>query len=398
MKDNRIFGNSGEVVFLYFALKPLYIMNSGTMQIADFVLVGSVLIFLLKTHGRIHLERKGKSLLLFFGLLVGYQFIDNCIWMVFSGDLRMPRNTLFYIFNLLAFATCIVIGEEIGTSKLKMLVGSGSFVSVLITAAGFIFFPGRGARSTSFFNNPNQLGYYAVVMLTVCILCKSELGKWKRMIIFIVALWAMAASLSKAAILAGFGLMLAYIFWGQRKKTYKQFAICATLIVVFCVAIYVIFYSENSFIVSNNSLYAIRYRILNMRNERDSNLISGRGYGRIFELGVNFIWGMGEGGYERFISMHGLEVHSTFVSLFTCYGLLGLGGYIYIFAKCIGKHKKARDNLVLLLGLFLYSITHNGIRNTLVWLILAVVFLDSHEFSSEVKVIRFEANNVMTGG
>ena len=56
--------------------------------------------------------------------------------------------------------------------------------------------------------------------------------------------------------------------------------------------------------------------------ENDTALGTGRGYNRIFEMD-HFVFGMGEGGYDRFSSLNGMEAHSSYVTLFVSYGVVG---------------------------------------------------------------------------
>ena len=107
--------------------------------------------------------------------------------------------------------------------------------------------------------------------------------------------------------------------------------------------------------------------------ENDSSLSTGRGYSRVWEIGYHFLWGKGEGAYYRFQIMTGLEVHSTFVNILVSYGLIGFAAYVYLIMKPMLHKGETVRNLACFSGLFLYFFTHNGIRNTLLWILLAVV-------------------------
>ena len=374
-------GSLGEaiVVLLYFALKPLYLGASGSLQISDIVLLLSLGYLIIKEKGRIRFGQKYISVIKVFTYMLIYQAIVNVIWSIITGDEGMNRHDLYYIFNYFAFVGCIYIGENVGIDNVKQAIGIGSFFAVLVTAVGLLLFRGLGSRSTGFFNNPNQLGYFAVIMLTVIALCKDYLNKLQVSTILFISFWSAIASLSKAAIIAYFAEIIMLILFYQNNRSVKRLAAELGLLLIIGVLIYLLFYSNNRMILGNRTLLQMRYRIKYMAQENDSGLAYGRGYARVWEMLPHILWGTGEGAYDRFVVKHATEVHSTFISLLTCYGLIGLFGYLYIFKKCLGSRKQFFQSMTVMLGLFLYAMTHNGIRNTLLWMILALLLLNTNQ-------------------
>ena len=375
------------VLLLYFALKPLYLGASGFLQISDIVLLLSLVYLILRVQGKIGFTQEGFSVLKTFAIMLVYQAIVNVIWGFITKDQGMNWHDLYYIFNFIAFSSCVYIGQRVGIEKLKRAVGIGSFIAVLITAVGMVFFGGLGTRSTGFFNNPNQLGYFAVIMLTVIALCKDYMRKIEIGTVLFISFWAAIASLSKAAILAYFVEVIVLLLFYQNDRSAKRLIVEFALLAAVGAGIYYLFFSDSRYVLGNSTLYEMRYRILYMSEENDSNLAYGRGYARVFEMLPHIIWGTGEGAYDRFIARHGTEVHSTFISLLTCYGLIGLGGYLIIFKKCMGKRKIFIQNAIAMSGMFLYAITHNGIRNTLLWIIMAILFLGVSARETEETVL-----------
>ena len=278
---------------------------------------------------------------------------------------------------MLAFATVIYISQELSIASIKRAIGIGSLFAVIITAIGLIIFSNDEVRSVGFFNNPNQLGYFSVIMLTVIALCKEEMKKSHIMIVFVLSFWAVLVSLSKAAILAYFVEIIVLVLFYQNNFSVKRIVFELVVILIVSLGVYLLFFSNNSVIVSNPLLFEIRERIINMSNENDSSLAYGRGYARVGEMASHIIWGTGEGAYDRFDIRHGVEVHSTFVSLLTCYGLIGLLGYLTLIKNAMGKGSAFWNSLFVLSGLLLYSITHNGIRNTLFWILLALIYVNN---------------------
>ena len=371
----------GLIVLTYFALKPLYLTESGMMQISDILLIACLGVLLLRARGTVSFERGSYELLLFFLVLVIFQGVVNFTFGIFTGDKVMPRHTLYYVFNLIAFGFTIWIGEQIGLYRLKLSLAYGCFASLCVTAVGLLVVNNIGTRSTGFFNNPNQLGYFSVIAITTLGLCWNEYPKLLRYAVAGLALWAMIVSLSKAAFVAFFAEMVVLLFFINRRRTARGFALQAIVLLFVVTALFLLLFSENTVLLQVPLFQELRNRMLNMMTENDSSLAEGRGYARVLEMLPNIIWGTGEGAYDRFVVRHDTEVHSTFISILTCYGVIGLVGYLAIFRRCMGRMGTFFRNLLLCSGLLLYSLTHNGIRNTLLWILMAVMFLQTREGS-----------------
>ena len=207
-------------------LKPLYFWESGTVQIADLVLTVGLLFYVFIKHGRIVINRSSAIALQYLFLVILYQTIVNCLWYFFIRESSLLKASLYYIFNFSAFFITLAIAEEGSLEQIKKSIAIGSFLSVIITLFGLIVVQG-GSRKTGFFNNPNQLGYYAVIMLTVLLYLKEYMNKWQRIVVFIGSIWAIIVSLSKAAIFGSFGLLIIYFDFYQKnlniKSIIKQF-------------------------------------------------------------------------------------------------------------------------------------------------------------------------------
>jgi hypothetical protein len=120
------------------------------------------------------------------------------------------------------------------------------------------------------------------------------------------------------------------------------------------------------------------------------NLGSSRGYDRIAEMGSNFFWGCGEGAFYRFNVMRGNETHSSFATIIVSYGLIGALMYLRLFLIVLKKQMKlVRKYTVIFSGILFYWVSHNGLRNTLFWIILIfVIFLeDKHDTEEQPKTM-----------
>ena len=363
------------ILALYIALKPLYLFPAGTPQISDMLLIAYAAHVFLHLRGGLQFPKRGaKVILAMIGLLL-YQLIVNVTWSAVLHD-DLYTVTIFYVFNFIAFLLCLILANYLSLENLKSAIIDGCLLSCLVALAG-LYVRGGTARSTSFFNNPNQLGYHAVILTSLLFLCIKQAKPWKAVAIAVGSGWLSIASASKAAFLGVLGLLGAYLFFGQKSKGIKVKIIQLIAILLAFSLAYSVLFSDNPIFSGNQRIAFLRYRLSGMDNEDDSDLASGRGYNRIFEMGIHFLWGMGEGAYYRFKTMYGAEAHSTYASIIVSYGLIGSILFLYIFYNILrGKTRLITiKNVMVMSGVALYGISHNGIRNTLLWIFFALMML-----------------------
>lgn len=185
------------------------------------------------------------------------------------------------------------------------------------------------------------------------------------------------ASLSKAAFISlAVQLFLCSVL--LEKKLTKFTIIKRTVLIAgIFVLLYLFFFTKVEMFPKFEWLQRMRLRVSNMMYESDTDLGVGRGYDRIFELGINFLWGMGEGNFSRFAVKTGAEVHSTYASVIVSYGAIGMALYLFFLKNVLYKRGSLMKNLALASSILLYSVSHNGIRNTLVWIFFALMFMEN---------------------
>ena len=369
---------------LAIGLKPLYLRGTGVLQISDLFLAAGFF-FSLFSKMQVSYSKETDNWMLLFFICIVYQAAVNAIWaFVLPGfgidSSGMNHFTLYYVFNYFVAWYCLNLYFSYGFGKLRQLLIMGMLLSGAIAFGGVIRNTGISIRVTGFFQNPNQLGYYAVVLLTVVIYYKAYIRNWIRYLMLVFSFVCLVASLSKAAMISSAIMLVLNILFSSestpnRNKTWKKAILC----VCGFVFLYIILFSDSSFIASNRILLAMRRRIINVGSENDSSLGVGRGYNRIFEIGPDLLWGVGEGAYNRFVSLSGVEVHSTYGNMLVCYGIIGSIGYTLVWWKALFWNAKKMVRLLAFSGILLYGITHNGIRNTLIWALLTLFFIESKD-------------------
>lgn len=369
-------------VIIYLTIKPIYLFNSGSLQICDFFLAAAILFEIIHSNWKIKMYREGgviKTLL----LLIIYETIVNFAWFFLYKDSRLLFSSLFYFYNGVALIYFADLGCKNGIDALKRSCAYGIIASSAVCMLGIALNPMRNARGLGFFNNPNQLGLHGILVLTVVFFTGKYLNKVVRYFAIYISLFIIFSSASKAAFLAAIGLLLMFVLFFDKESTLWSKVRKILVLLIFATVVYLFFYADNYLIASNYTIMYMRRRILSMSSEGDSNLAFGRGYARIKELGANFIWGLGEGAYSRFSIMKDHEVHSTFANIIVSYGVLGAFGNIAFWWKLFRDNRNTIFNICGFMGIILYSITHNSMRNTLVWLLFAILFLDKY-FNKDV--------------
>ena len=365
---------SGLIIAVYLALKPIYTNQSGSLQYSDYFMAAAILFMLFKNR-KIRATRKTVSIMRPLIWLVIHICLVNLLWYLLDGShYNYSYYSLYYVYNVGVFACCLLIYENIGYERLRDALRLGILLSSLVSA-GSMLLNYTNVRSTGMFNNPNQLGYYGVVLVSFSLFLRKDRFRLPELIALATGIWCVVASLSKGAFLSlMIQLIMCSILLDERRNT-KAILRRILLILVMGTVVYVFFFTDLVPFPAFERLLRMRTRILNMSNERDTDLGTGRGYARIAEMGAHFLWGMGEGNFGRFETMQGAEVHSTYASMMVCYGLIGISLLIFFLMKVCGRGRQRIPSIALLSGVLLYSVTHNGGRNTLVWMLFAFVYV-----------------------
>jgi hypothetical protein len=228
---------------------------------------------------------------------------------------------------------------------------------------GFVAFTGlqfgnRASRATIFFNNPNQLGYWSLLSMSILALAvtKLKLPMWLVVAAFVCAPLITFLSLSKAAIA---GIVCLFILIGLRKP----------IIVIAALVVMGTFVSTPT---GQNYIEGVQRRFASI-GQQDDDSLEGRFYDRIIDNPQYWVFGAGEGAYDRFTTIEDKlkEIHSSFGAVFFSYGFVGFVLFFAALAMMFGKSVTAWAYAV---PVAMYSITHNGLRFTSFWLFLAFVF------------------------
>ncbi|WP_079477801.1 O-antigen ligase family protein [Halobacillus salinus] len=356
------------ILSLYFLLSPFYFFDSGLPQLSDLTLM-TMFVFLI--FSRPLTVYRSYNLLVFTGIcFVSYIIIVNSFWAFWLSDFTVLYASLFYMFNIMTVILFLLLYEKLGPLLFKVVYISIT-TSVILQFGLSFFFSSGSYRESLFYNNPNQLGYANLVSLAIILITYQSVKRGR--IWFFVAvtgcLVLIAASLSKAATISG---AVMFVTWLLLSKHWSVKINTMLIAVVFAFLFVTVPSFQESF-KENERVTKLESRLNDIGQANDDNPAN-RGYDRIINDSEYLVFGAGEGAYTRFdTKLSGYEIHSTFGNLLFSYGVIGMVLFIALIVLSVYRRPLAMSSPLFFI--LLYGIAHNGIRNTIFWIFLSLLFL-----------------------
>lgn len=354
------------LLFLAIATLPVYAFESGGLQISHALFVAGALVFI---------ARDGISLTFAETALVAlaiYVLLRQAAWMLAGGDLGDLLPFLYIVFNTLVFN--VVRRWYVDDRRMRWL-RNALLVALCIAVAGVLVkgygftLDADGQRAVGTFNNPNQLGYFAVCTFSTAMLLylRGQFGRKWLALFFVGTVFLAIASLSKAALIsvALCGLMISYSLTRSKFAFFSGTAIAAILV------------GAAFLLVQSGQLDDFKFvaRLRGLGTQGDDSLAV-RGYWVLAEANpLQLLFGYSVEGVRQLL---GHEVHSTLASYFASFGILG--GLIFLAFHFLWLRRLVFSDgwfstVVVALPPLLYGITHNGSRFTIYWMLLALCFI-----------------------
>jgi hypothetical protein len=339
-------------------------LPSGGPQISDIMIVVLTLLLLPKFITTIVKNETAKAMTVF----IFYVIIVNLFWSLFYLDSGIAKNILFFVFNGSVFLIVMSQANRERFWKVTLYaVVASLFMQFALLPIGRLF---AGFRPIIFFNNPNQLGYWA--LLVTCLLWlvnrKLKLNQYLYIGLLLFTLFFVFLSLSRAGMASATLVAVFTLFVNSLKKT--------VIILIILIPIGIANYQS---VISNlEFVEKIEHRLEHSGNSDNA---EGRGYDRIWNHPGYLFLGAGEGRYGRFRSGYLGEMHSSLGTLLFCYGVVGcflLGLFIFMVVR-----NNQFTEYFILIPLAIYSLTHMGLRFSYFWIVLA--FLAAYTIPYTVK-------------
>ncbi len=376
----------GGILLLALGLLPVYYFPSGRPQLVDGPLVLLLAAFFLRRSSAPAALRQ--NVLPLAPLVVWVALVNLVYFLLYPQDYLplLKSAELFYTF-LLFWAFSCLLREFLEAGKIGFFY-AGLFLSLalIFTVKGY---SEEGVRSALSFNNPNQLGYYALILACMAALLlrfKEQSGRgqviyyWGDVLLLFAAHVLALLSLSRGALVALFFIDL----WMFPKLTRR---ILALFLPVALLALVVVIWRP-----------AILEERLAGRPGREMTPqeVQYEVHSRIFHQfsimeGIHYLVGRGGRGFSLQEKAKGIgEVHNIFGEIFRSYGIIGLGLFTVWLLRFIWRSLVLPGGLFIWGGLLIYNLTHYGLRFRAFWVLLALlnamVYLENQNKASTSTV------------
>jgi preprotein translocase subunit Sss1 len=345
-------------------MSPVYVFKSGLPQPTDFILI----LFALLMYFYAFIKGGSSPFLVLprtWLYLVLWVSVVVLSWTLIMQSYDFLRDALFWIYNFVV-ASSIVFLLRAKPSYKRYLEIAISF-ALILSAIGVILSLGFSIRPSGFFNNPNQLAFYSLCCLSILQVINHGMIKLSPLglLAFLSGVVGIFGAASLAA-MAGFSLLVLAHFVASNSiiKLFKAFLGVGMVSIL----VLVIESPIKVYIFQN-----VEARILKV-DEKINDISGERNYDRIIEFPQYMVLGAGEAHLDRFKPYDYLEIHSSFGNLLFSYGILGLGLFLALLFV-IGRNAILPVWIIMSAPL-LYSVTHMGLRTTIFWIFLAVVWYE----------------------
>lgn len=348
----------------YMIFNPFYMFPSGQPQPSDFLAVIAIFLVLSGIAGRLSIHRQ----LYLFGFLFTFwvSIVNFGFFLLYPGNFDFLISSLFYIYNVSLLILFVTLADKFG-ERFLCLVGWGIVLSAALEMFIVVTGVGSEGRVTGSFNNPNQMGYWAILNLSSWLMInRTARHGLIDLFVFVSSAYVIVISTSRAAIGGLLILVLCMLFFYRIDKK---------------VAIAAVFLASLLFLINPAMIEKLTSPFLDLSSRLEvrveqkgyTDSAGGRGYDWITTYPQYAFLGSGEGQLDRFQVPNGpREIHSTFGSLLFSYGVVGVIFFLGIIAA-VFRHADMRAWMLLAPSMF-YGLTHNGLRFSLLWVFLALTF------------------------
>lgn len=345
----------------FVATIPVYVGASGMPQPGNALIF--VIIPLALAGWDKRMDRSSLRALIALIAFTAWVCVVNVTWAAVTGKFNTHDYLIFpiyYIFNAAVILAALLIYRRAADVFLRATTYSVLFAVGYQVLASFVYSSSL-YRDALFFNNPNQLGYWA--LLAACLISLTQKRLKLGLVVSGIGVTGCAylATLSASrAALAGIAILLILLLFSNPR------IILAGIIAA----------------VALTSLGGPLARAIDASQARAEledqraagGFIAERGYDRLWKYKEHLLLGAGEGDLTRFTDdpKKAHEIHSSAATVLFSYGLVGALLFLWFMWHVLAG-ATLRYSLILVPTLA-YAIAHQGLRFTMLW-ILIVVFI-----------------------
>jgi hypothetical protein len=357
---------------IFLVASSVYVFDAGLPQPADLLMASLVAVlatgFIIKPP--VHSD------LVFVGaLFVGYTALVNLLWYTQYQSDRFWLTALYYAFDFGALMVVVSLVRALG-ERFITATRIAIAVAIVLEIVALSVLPRSSIRSVGTFNNPNQLGYWGL-MIGCCwlVLKRDEKLSAIDILVLSAAGYVSAESLSKAATLAFTLVFLMGIVFQRLTRSAKLM-----LLVMVFVGTSTVLLDPRSVerFFEVDIVKRVDNRLGSIGQQGDDSL-DGRGYDRIWRHPEHLVFGAGEGALHRFTNEvweKDKEMHSTLGTVLFSYGVIGFSLFCALLLMVF--RRAPRVYALYSLPIWAYGMTHQGLRDTMLWVFLGMVFGVAH--------------------
>lgn len=344
-------------------MTPFYFFSSGGVQVADLFFMLSLLTVI--TNRNNYLLKMGIKKAKYFSYLkvfIFWCFTVNIVYYLIWFDNKTLLASIYYLYNFSLIILVFALYKFDNNLFLRKLFYTLILSLIFVVFVGvfeldYLFANKYVYRRAVTFNNPNQLGYWTLIVLALIFVIYRSIDfkfRFKNVLLLLsipMVFYLSMISLSKASSVSI--IMLISLF------TFNKIKIVIPMMIIFTSLFYLIEFKEDNFIGKFN-------KRLNSIGQANDDNFEGRNYDRIWIYPEYLFLGAGEGAVEQRFKKNN-EIHSTFGTIIFSYGIIGL----FLFSLFLYKLFK-RDIgvfIAILLPVLAFGITHMGLRFKLFWVL-----------------------------
>jgi hypothetical protein len=358
---------------VFLVLNPIYVVDSGLPQPADWLLAVGIGVIALS--GGLRVPRAVTFPVVMLWAFVMYGFIVSSAVAVNVGDLEPVTKQVFFIYNAVVFTFVLPLAwrEPLQFATATFYGLSVSLAVVMLALLGGYDF--ERVRQTGLFNNPNQLAYYTVLAFTYLAILSVSLPRM-RIVAVVFAIVSLVIGLfgvsfgGVASAVVGVTVYALYLASARRVRSLRTrillLAIVGLPVVGFAAATLP---SDRNLGRIANALSGSWETRLTRVDRKVDELSTQRGYDRIADHPEYWVFGAARGAPQRFGSS--LEIHSSLGSVFFSFGLVGTAMFLVFvgwFAASAGG-----GLFFLTTPIWVYSVGHYGLNQTTFWALFALM-------------------------
>lgn len=365
---------------LALGLLPVYTFASGGFQVVDIPLALLIILSFFLPNLNAAYNRQVITLLPF----LVWAFVVNSIYFMIFGDMGYLRAIIIVTYSPLLLYFFIKIYHIILEQNKICYIYLGLFLSILLT---FITKgpPDEEGRAVLSFNDPNQLGYFAAILLSYAIILikykeitdnnKAILFLCDGLLIFFSHLFLLY-TLSRSAMAAFFILDLCLVKGIRNHKIISAVLTCIVLMVGYVLII-------------NPRFIAQRLEVRDPTHYSRDQMVEGLD-ARVMDpvrrmSGIQYLVGKGQGGLFSYKSSgaegrgtYGGESHNVFGEIFRGYGAIGMLFFLVWLFQAIWATRVFPEGIWVWAGLLTYNIGNYGFRFRAFWIFLALLMVISN--------------------